>query len=156
MARFAHCLRNNKQYHCTLSTKKLVEDKQCTEMIVAICSGRPSQFIVAVIDRCRQPIKLGDQSGWAPSRARWWAGLDGQPGWAAHWIGRATELADSKQERKLGPGGPQFPGQIKNMPWLLGQFPGQIEIPLRRPTELGDTDQGRELGPEGPLVSWAN
>ena len=32
MARFAHCLRNNKQYHCTLSTKKLVEDKQCTEL----------------------------------------------------------------------------------------------------------------------------
>ena len=47
---------------------------------------------MAVIDCCRRPTKLGDQPGWASSRAGWFARLSGQPGWVTSRAGQPAVL----------------------------------------------------------------
>ena len=51
---------------------------------------------MAVIDCCRRPTKLGDQPGWASSRAGWFARLSGQPGWVTSQAGQPAVLGGQR------------------------------------------------------------
>ena len=94
----------------------------------AICSWRPSQFIMAVIDHCKQPTHMGNQLGWAASQARQPAGLDSLLGWRGCQAGRATELCGLQS-------------------WAGHRSTRATE--LGRPTSWVTPNKGGNWGPEG-------